>query len=56
VKWLEVIESLESTVKGAEKMAKLTDDADFRMEARIVSGVVAAIAVALRQGLEGGRG
>ena len=53
--WNEVIESLENTVLGAERMAKLCDDPNHKIEARIVSGVAAAIAVALRNGLDAAR-
>ena len=50
--WLEVIRSIEDTVRGAELSAKLASDSDHKLEARIVSGVAASLAAALRQGLE----
>ena len=53
--WLEVIRSLEETVRGAELSAKVTSDPDAKLEARIVSGVAASIAAALREGLGVGK-
>ena len=50
--WKEVIASLETTVHGAERHAKSASTADEKLEARIVAGIAASIAFALRQGLE----
>jgi hypothetical protein len=51
--WREVIASLETTVYGAERAAKLAENLNDKLEARIVAGVAAAFAGALRQGLGG---
>lgn len=51
--WPAVIDSLEATVRGAEFSAKIADRPEEKLEARIVSGIAAALAVALRNGLEG---
>jgi len=50
--WIEVIEGLENTVRGAERIAKLTSDPYSQLEAKIVSGMAAALAAALRNGLD----
>ena len=50
--WSEVIESLENTMRGAERAAKSFPDPMHKLEAKVVSGVAAALAVALRSGLE----
>ena len=47
--WDAVIEALEETVRGAELHAKASEG-EARLEARIVSGVAASLANALRQG------
>ena len=50
--WLAVIVALEETSHGAELAARTATDEARKQEARIVSGVAASIANALRQGLE----
>ena len=51
--WEKVIESLTETMMGAETTAKVVSDPYARLEARIVSGVAAALACALVDGLAG---
>lgn len=50
--WHAVILALEETSHGAELSARMATDDARKQEARIVSGVAASIANALRQGVE----
>lgn len=50
--WPAVISALEETSHGAELVARTASDEARRQEARIVSGVAAVLANALRQGIE----
>lgn len=49
--WQAVINSLTETMRGAELAAKSTDDPSRKLEAQIVSGVAASLAVAFEQGI-----